>query len=130
MVLPGLYKKMFLHTQCLICYLQVRLDPAVLADKKWVKIQVSVNIPKLPRGLRIINKQLWCCHQNGITAFNENLDMVRTIPGGEMGECHDVAQDNDDDILIAAANGVYLLAAAGTGKPLPRFTRLSAINTV
>ena len=109
-----------------ICCLQVKLDPAALADNKWVQVQPSVNIPKLPRGLRIINKQLWCCHQDGITAFNQNLNIVRTIWRGAMGECHDVAQDDgDDDILIAAANGVYCIhAAADTGKLLKCFTRI------
>ena len=83
-----------------------------LTDKKWVK-HSDVKVPTPTRSLRVINQQLWCCHRDGITVLDQDLQQQRTIPSGKMGECHDVAQCNGG-ILIAAQNGLHLLEETGT----------------
>ena len=98
--------------------LQGELNLANLLGKKWV-YKNHTQIQNQARGLRIINGQLWCCHEDGITIFNEQLEKELPIKKGEMGECHDVAQHKDNgDTIIAAQYGLYLLA--DTGKLLQR----------
>ena len=92
--------------------LQVALNLMNLTDKKWVK-HSDVKVPTPTRSLRVINQQLWCCHRDGITVFDQDLQQQRIMPSGKMGECHDVAQSNGD-ILIAAENGLHLLEETGT----------------
>ena len=62
----------------------------------------------MPRGLRVINQQLWCCcWDKGIVIFDSELQQQRTIPAGEMGKVHDVAEMNNGDIIIASDDGLY-----------------------
>ena len=59
--------------------------------------------------MRVINQQLWCCcDRDGIVVLDpSDLRPLQTIPAGDMGSVHDVAEMRDGDIVIAASEGLF-----------------------
>ena len=87
--------------------------------KRWLQGN-STELPNncLPSALRVINQQLWCCcGEAGILVFDSELKRNRTIPAGNMGGVHDVAEMSNGDVVIAAGHGLFQLDV--TGKCLP-----------
>ena len=78
-----------------------------LLKYSWTK-QTEVILPAEPRALRVINRQLWCCCRGaGIVIYDNELQLKRVIPRGDMGEINDVAELDRDDIIIATLQGLY-----------------------
>ena len=78
-----------------------------LLKYSWMK-QAEVKLPAEPKALRVINRKLWCCCRGaGIVIYDNELQLKRVIPRGDMGEINDVAELDRDDIIIATLQGLY-----------------------
>ena len=82
-------------------------------EKQWVK-QSQGDLLALPRGLRVINQQLWCCCPDaGIVVLDRELQLLHLLLCDGMGQVHDVAEMSNEDIAIAASNGLFLADLTG-----------------
>ena len=99
------------------------------AQKQWVK-QAEVKLPRGVNSVRVINQQLWCCCWTaGIVVLDpSDLKQLRTIPAGDIGSVHDVAEMRDDDIVIAARDGLF--HATDNGKDLQKQKAISMVHFV
>ena len=85
--------------------------------KRWVQIDKQ-ELPDRcrPKSLRVISGQLWCCcWTGGIIVYDSELRINQTIQAGDMSIVYDVAAINNDDVLIAAYNGLFHLKVAYAG---------------
>ena len=91
--------------------------------------QRGATLPQRVGGaIRVIKQQLWCCHDDGVTVFDEHLQPQSKVPGGAMGACYDVAQLENGDVMIAAEYGLYVLDTSG--EPLLTMNNVHACTRV
>ena len=68
--------------------------------------ELEQNLPCYPCALRVINQQLWCCcHWAGVVIYDGDLEARHRIP--RLGWVFDVAQIDDQHVVIATGNGLY-----------------------
>ena len=102
--------------------MQFSMELESIILNSWT-FEKSVNIPAPPNALRRINDTLWCCHNDGISVFDENLQRIHDIPQGNFGMVFDIAQlprhaetINDNyhmDAFVAADHGLFFHSAQG-----------------
>ena len=79
------------------------------AQKLWVRLtKVKLHAP-IVSSMRVINQQLWCCcDRDGIVVLDpSDLKRLQTIPAGDMGDVHDMAEMCEGDVVIAAEKGLF-----------------------
>ena len=85
---------------------------ALVSTRRWRRHH-SADVPSCTRCLRLINGQLFQCHNSGITIYSTALERVRTIQSGDMGDVFDVTGVQRGQLVVAAWNGLYHIYASG-----------------
>ena len=86
---------------------------ALVSTRRWRRHH-SADVPcNYVKCLRLINGQLYQCHDSGITIYSTGLERVRTIERGDMGRVFDAAGVRVGQLVAAAENGLYHLSASG-----------------
>ena len=74
---------------------------------KWVK-EIEQDLPSKPRGLRVIDQQLWCCCGDaGINIIDTSRDLQRFVSSKRLGLVNDVAVMSNGDVIVASDNGLF-----------------------
>ena len=79
--------------------------------RQWVRQTQTRLTSSWPRGLRVINEQLWCCCGDaGIVIVDSELQQQQqqlSMSSADMGNVYDVAEMSNGDVVIVAGNGLY-----------------------
>ena len=79
--------------------------------RQWVRQTQTRLTSSWPRGLRVINEQLWCCCGDaGIVIVDSELQQQQqqlSMSSADMGNVYDVAGMSNGDVVIVASNGLY-----------------------
>ena len=97
------------------CFLQTTPTLTNLIGLTWTDV-LKADVPESTHALRIIKQELWCCHKDGITLFDDQLRQLRVIQCTGVGECHDVAELSNGDVIVAGSGGLFKLHASLSGK--------------
>ena len=63
--------------------------------------------------VRVIHGKIWVCHEDGVTVYDEDLQLSRTIPENGLGWVRDIAAPAGDELVIAALTGLYHMTGDG-----------------
>ena len=83
------------------------LDLERVSGLQWTRQELSVKLPFKPHSLRLIEEEIWQCYDAGISVRSAELDELRHIDSGNMGEVCDVAALPDGRLVVGASRGLY-----------------------
>ena len=85
---------------------------ACVIDKYWIQHgQKQIDIAS---NVRVIEQNIWLCHNKGITVFDANLRQLRRVKMSD--DARDVALMADGKLVVGASNGLYEYEASEDGE--------------
>ena len=77
---------------------------ACVIDKYWTQ-HGQKQIEYIASNIRVIQQNIWVCHNRGITVFDANLRQLRRLPMSDIA--YDVALMADGKLVVCASNGLF-----------------------
>ena len=83
-----------------------------ICHKNWTKHR-EAHVPSGPRSMRVVHDEIWQCHRQGISVFDHDLNLKRTMACGNISMISDVADVGNGHVILASYDGLYCMSVEG-----------------
>ena len=103
---------MYLKADCTLIFFVIQVHGCLNLTKQLRQEKVA-QIGKYVWSLRVINDELYCCTDNSIEVYSQDMQLQRSITSSSGGWFRDVAERDTDHVFVATHKGLFVFTKSG-----------------